>query len=269
MQRGQAKTVGFVPTMGALHLGHLSLIARSRAECGVTVCSIFVNPTQFNDPADLARYPRTPEKDQDLLEKAGCDALFSPEVSEMYPDNTISNVHLGKVATLLEGAHRPGHFEGVAQIVGKFFTIIQPERAYFGSKDYQQVLVIRSLVEQTRSTVEVVACPIIRESDGLAMSSRNALLSEREREIASLVPQLLTAAASIAPRESIKAAKKMVSEKVNEIPGMKLDYFEVCDPATLEPVTEKNGLGGAIALIAVYVGKIRLIDNRRLRDVAQ
>src|ERR1043165_7261666 len=221
-RRGQGNTVGFVPTMGALHQGHLSLIARSRAECGLTVCSIFVNPTQFNDPNDLKRYPRTPAEDQEMLENAGCGALFMPEVDEMYPHGKASDIVLGPVAEVLEGAHRPGHFKGVAQVVKRFFEIVEPNKAYFGSKDYQQVMVIRELVKLMNSPIQGVACPTLREPDGLAMSSRNTLLDKSERLLASHLPRILREACAIAASEGVAPAKKHFATELSKYPPLRL-----------------------------------------------
>lgn len=249
--------------MGALHEGHLTLVRRSLAECGFTVCSIFVNPTQFNDPGDLKRYPRTPEKDRKMLEKAGCQALFTPPVDEMYPGGESENgPDLGAITTVLEGAHRPGHFKGVAQVVHRFFDIVRPHRAYFGAKDHQQVMVIRKLVRRFDLGVEVVACPIVREPDGLAMSSRNALLSAEERSAASLIPKLMQEAATIARQSNPAKAKQYVAQRVSKEPLFRLDYYEICDPTDLQPLPADRPPQEAISLIAVHVGKIRLIDNQ-------
>lgn len=255
------KTLGFVPTMGALHKGHVSLIEISKKQCDLTLCSIFVNPTQFNDKKDLERYPRMPEKDIDLLEKAGCDVLFMPEVSEIYPKEEAKTYNFGELGATLEGKYRPGHFSGVAQVVQRFFEIIEPDNAFFGSKDYQQVMIIKALVKQMNSPIKIVACPILRESDGLAMSSRNALLNEEERKVASIIPELMKEALVILTAKGIKAAQTFVVEKTAHEPLMRLDYFEVCEAETLKIVSEMKAGVSYVALIACFVGRIRLIDN--------
>lgn len=254
------QSVGFVPTMGALHNGHISLIAISKKACNITVCSIFVNPTQFNDKADLKRYPRMPEKDAAFLEKAGCDVLFMPSVEEIYPTEKKETYDFGYLNTVLEGKYRPGHFNGVAQVVKRLFEIVAPDKAFFGSKDYQQVMIIKALVKQMNSNIEIVNCPILREADGLAMSSRNTLLSKEEREIASLVPKIMQEAKQIALTTGINEAKQFVSDEILKIQDMKLEYYEICD-ADLNELTDTKQVKNAIALIAVFVGKIRLIDN--------
>ena len=256
------KTVGFVPTMGALHDGHVSLIRYSKNSCDYTVCSVFVNPTQFNDKSDLDRYPRMPEKDVALLKGAYCDALFMPLVSEMYPQNlTKTAFDFNNLDNILEGEHRPGHFNGVAQIVSRFFEIIKPKKAFFGRKDYQQVMIVKALVKQMGSDTEIVSCPILRDPDGLAMSSRNALLNAEERKTASSIPKIMQEAKNISLNKGIDAAKVFVTQEINSIPAMKLDYFEICNADTLKTLNELSLGQKAIAVIAVYVGKIRLIDN--------
>lgn len=257
----EGHTLGFVPTMGALHPGHLSLISASKKECNITICSIFVNPTQFNDKSDLEKYPRMPEKDAEMLEKAFCDILFMPTVDEMYSNEKTPSFDFGHLDTILEGKHRPGHFNGVAQVVKRFFEIIEPTKAYFGSKDYQQVMIIKALLRQLQLPIEVIACPIIREPDGLAMSSRNSLLRAEERKLASLIPKLMEEAKQIVLSKGISAAKTFVLDNVVNYPSMKLDYYEVCDAETLQIASEGQMQNKKIALIALFVGKIRLIDN--------
>ncbi len=259
--KAKGHTVGFVPTMGALHEGHISLIRASAEACSLTLCSIFVNPTQFNNPEDLKRYPRMPEKDAKMLEKAGCEVLFLPSVEEMYPKGGTETFDLGTVSKVLEGAYRPGHFNGVAQVIKRFFEIIKPDKAFFGSKDYQQVLVVRALVKQLDLPVEIISCPIKREPDGLAMSSRNALLSPEERILASNIPPLMQAAVSMAKVDSVSAARQYIKDQLGRFPNLKLDYFEICDAHTLQSIDHTDETKNALALIAVYVGKIRLIDN--------
>ncbi len=263
-QRKQNKNIGFVPTMGALHQGHISLIKQSKNSCDITVCSIFVNPTQFNDKNDLARYPRMPEKDTDLLKNGDCDVLFLPSINEIYPKKNTSNFDFGYLDKILEGEHRPGHFNGVAQVVKRFFEIIQPHKAFFGSKDYQQVMIVKALVKQMNSKIEIIACPILREADGLAMSSRNALLSEDERQIASIIPKLMMEAKLTLNKNGIEAAKAIVIKQLSELKQVKLDYYEICSANTLCALDDFHKNEKAISLIAVFVGKIRLIDNLEL-----
>jgi pantoate--beta-alanine ligase len=260
-KKSEGKTIGFVPTMGALHPGHVSLIALSKKQCDITVCSIFVNPTQFNDKKDLDRYPRTPENDVKLLEKANCDMIFIPSVEEIYPDPVKETFDFGYLNTTLEGKFRPGHFNGVAQVVKRFFTIVEPDKAFFGSKDYQQVMIIKALVKLMHLPIEIVPCPILREPDGLAMSSRNALLNAEERITASLIPKIMLEARGLVKTSGIEAAKCFVQEQTATNPLMRLDYYEICEADNLRiiQVLEKNK--SYISVIAVFVGRIRLIDN--------
>lgn len=263
--RQNGKAIGFVPTMGALHKGHISLIESSLKNTDITVASIFVNPTQFNDKADLERYPRTIEKDAQMLEKACCHILFTPEVSEIYPEIDKRVFNFGNLEAVLEGAHRPGHFNGVAQVVSLLFDIVKPNKAFFGSKDYQQLLIIKELTKQLKLNIEVVACPTLREADGLAMSSRNMLLNDDERKAASLIPVLMQESKQLKKEgKSLDQIKQFVSEKLTSNPLYKLDYYEVCDAKTLQPVTSLNNSVISISLIACFVGKIRLIDNLAL-----
>ena len=263
--RQKGKVIGFVPTMGALHEGHLSLLKKSIENSDVSVCSIFVNPTQFNDKADLERYPRMPEKDAHMLEKAGCNILFLPEVKEIYPEQDKRVFHFGNLDKILDGAHRPGHFNGVAQVVSILFDIVKPDKAFFGEKDYQQLLIIKDLTQQLKLKIEVIGCPIFREADGLAMSSRNMLLSDEERKAASLIPVLMQEAKKLKNEgKSIGEIKQFVSNKLASNPLYKLDYYEICNAATLEPLSSLNNTPKSISLIAVFVGKIRLIDNLAL-----
>jgi pantoate--beta-alanine ligase len=259
--KNQQKTVGFVPTMGALHRGHVSLIQQSKKQCDVTICSIFVNPTQFNDKKDLDRYPRMPEKDIQLLKEANCNVLFMPSEDEMYPKQEKEAFNFGYLDNILEGKYRPGHFSGVAQVVKRFFEIINPTKAFFGSKDYQQVMIVKALVTQMRSDIEIIACPILREHDGLAMSSRNALLNEEERKVAAIIPKLVQEANKQVKMYGIDAALTFVEKEASINPLMKLDYFAVCNANDLVPVTRILPNTPLVSLIAVFVGKIRLIDN--------
>ncbi len=261
LQKQKGCTIGFVPTMGALHQGHISLIGYSKQQTDFTVCSIFVNPNQFNNQADLAHYPRTPDADIAMLEAAGCDVLYMPEVNDVYPEKDTRVFNFGYLDTILEGAHRPGHFNGVGQVVSILLQGVKPHKAFFGSKDYQQVMVVKELVRQLNLPVEIVACPILREPDGLAMSSRNTRLSVTERQMAALIPGIMQEARLIALDKGIAAAKKYVTKRVSEVEIMKLDYYEVCDADTLELFTELKTDTKAISLIALFVGNVRLIDN--------
>jgi pantoate--beta-alanine ligase len=263
--RAESKVVGFVPTMGALHEGHISLIGISRQHSDLTVCSIFVNPTQFNDKADLERYPRMPVKDALMLEKAGCDILFLPEVSEVYPEKDTRIFDFGHLDKVLEGAHRPGHFNGVAQVVSRLFDIVRPDKAFFGSKDYQQLLIINELVKMLGLKTEIVACPTLREKDGLAMSSRNMLLGSEERKAASLLPELMQEGKVLFKKGvPIEEIREFVKAELAKDPIYRLDYYEICDASTLLPLNSLSANVKSISLIACFVGKIRLIDNLAL-----
>jgi len=259
-------SLGFVPTMGALHSGHVSLLEISKKHCDLSVCSIFVNPGQFNDPEDLRRYPRTPEKDSALLKEHGCDVLFMPDVEEIYPEPATEAYDFGNIDKILEGAHRPGHFNGVAQVLMRFFNIVRPNKAFFGEKDYQQMLIVKALVKQMGSKTEIIPCPIVRESDGLAMSSRNALLSEKERQLAANISLWMKTASDQLKSSEISEVKQSIEKEMAHHPELKLDYFEVCHPENLETFSGQLNGRAAIALIALYTGKIRLIDNIRLNS---
>ena len=261
LQKQTGHSIGFVPTMGALHQGHISLINYSKQQTDLTVCSIFVNPTQFNNASDLTHYPRTPEADIKLLEEAGCDILYMPEVKDVYPENDSRQFDFGYLDTILEGAKRPGHFNGVGQVVSILLEGIKPHKAFFGSKDYQQVMVVKSLVKQLNLDVEIIACPILREPDGLAMSSRNTRLTSDERKTAAFVPKIMIEAKELVIQKGITYAKLFIDEQMRLHPTMKLEYYEVCDAETLELLSDLNPSKKAISLIAVFVGNIRLIDN--------
>lgn len=261
-KKKRGSIIGFVPTMGALHRGHISLIENSRKNCDFTVCSIFVNPTQFNDKADLDRYPRMPEKDAEMLRNAGCDLLFLPEVIEIYPKPDTRLFDFGLLDKVLEGAHRPGHFNGVAQVVSRLFEIVKPDKAFFGLKDYQQLLIIKELCKQLNIPTQIIACSIVREPDNLAMSSRNMLLNAAERNAASLIPSLIAEAAKeLQAGHPFSTVKEQVINKLKSDKVYHLDYFELCNANTLEPIDSLNKSDSSIILIACYVGKIRLIDN--------
>jgi pantoate--beta-alanine ligase len=260
-EKQKGRTIGFVPTMGALHRGHISLIQISKQQTDITVCSIFVNPTQFNNASDLTHYPRTPEADIRLLEEAGCDILYMPDVNDVYPENDERKFDFGYLDTVLEGAHRKGHFNGVGQVVSILLEGVNPNKAFFGSKDYQQVMVVKELVKQMHLSVDIVPCPILREADGLAMSSRNTRLSAEQRKTAALVPKLMTEAREIALQNDLAAAKAFVTDRISEQPTMKLDYYEICDAESLKAIAHISEARQAVSLIAVFVGNIRLIDN--------
>lgn len=253
--------IGFVPTMGALHLGHISLINRALSKCDVVICSLFVNPTQFNDPKDLEKYPRTEKEDIELLEKAGCHFVFIPSVEEVYPSHIIKkNFDFSPLDSVMEGRFRPGHFNGVGMVVNRFFEIIQPNKAYFGLKDYQQFCIIKSLVKQTNNSVEIIGVDTMREKDGLAMSSRNQLLSVEARNEAPFLHQLLQKIKAKYAQHSIEELKKTFEEELAGNNHFKLDYFEIADGETLTPLTENNSKNPR-AFVAAFIDNIRLIDN--------
>jgi pantoate--beta-alanine ligase len=255
------KSIGFVPTMGALHAGHISLVQASKRENDITLVSLFVNPTQFNNKEDLARYPRTPDTDLPLLEKEGCDFVFVPDEKEMYPEPDLRVFSFGNLDKVMEGKFRPGHFNGVAQIVTKLFDTINPDRAYFGQKDFQQLTIIRKIVADCPYPVEIVACPIVREADGLAMSSRNMRLSPEERQHAAHISKTLLKAKKTGPSVSPGRLKKAVIETINKDPFLQVEYFEIVDEKTLQPVKSWDQPGIKVGCIAVHAGKVRLIDN--------
>jgi pantoate--beta-alanine ligase len=259
--RTTERSLGLVPTMGALHRGHLSLVERAKAECAVVAASIFVNPLQFGPHEDFDRYPRPLERDCELLAAAGVDLVFAPEPSEMYPAGNTTTVDVGAIGTKLDGAHRPGHFLGVATIVAKLFHAVQPDKAYFGQKDAVQVAVLRQMVRDLNFPVELVACPIVRDDDGLALSSRNAYLTPDERARALAIPQALDAmredvAAGIVDADFVRKAG---GDLLRRLGGIELEYLEIVDAATLEPVAAIQP--GTLVAIAARVGRTRLIDN--------
>ncbi len=265
MQRDRGASVGLVPTMGALHAGHLSLVERAVKENDVTVVSVFVNPTQFNNPTDLATYPRKEEEDFKLLASAGATAVFAPSVEEIYPGGADKQPHhefdLGEAAQVMEGKYRPGHFQGVAQIVSLLFRIVSPDRAYFGEKDFQQIAVIRNMIKSEGIKVEIVACPIKRAPDGLALSSRNALLTPEQRKIAPEIHSALKYSVDYSRSHSVQATHDTVVERINAIPGMEVEYFEIVDARTLASIDEWEESPWVVGCITVYCGKVRLIDN--------
>lgn len=259
--RAQGKKVGLVPTMGALHAGHASLVKRSVSENGVTVVSVFVNPTQFNDKNDLEKYPRTLDADCRLLEECGADFAFAPSVSEMYPEPDTRQFSYAPLDTVMEGAFRPGHFNGVCQIVSKLFNAVQPNRAYFGEKDFQQLAIIREMVRQLKYNLEIVGCSIVREEDGLALSSRNARLSAVEREYALNISQTLFKSCTFAKSHPVAETQKFVEDAIAAAPGLRLEYFEIVDGTTLQKITDWEDTDYAVGCITVFCGEVRLIDN--------
>lgn len=259
--RDTGKSIGLVPTMGALHQGHASLVKKASDQNDAVVVSIFVNPTQFNDPSDLEAYPRTLDQDLELLQGLNAELAFVPSVQEMYPDQEQRSFDLGNLDQSMEGALRPGHFQGVAQIVSRLFETVRPHRAYFGQKDFQQLVVVRRLVQILGMDLEIVACPIIREEDGLAMSSRNIRLTREERRRAPHIHIILQLArekrASMNPDE----VKTWVRSQLEEQPGMKLDYFEIVEDKELRPVSDWHEQVNKVGCVAVQLGKVRLLDN--------
>lgn len=258
---GKAGSVGFVPTMGALHKGHLSLVQKAVEENPVVVVSIFVNPTQFNDSKDLERYPRTLDADMKLLGTTGCEIIFAPDVTEIYPEPDTRKFDFGQLEKVMEGKHRPGHFNGVAQVVSKLFEMVQPQKAYFGLKDFQQLAIIKKMVKQLNLPVEIVPCPIIREESGLAMSSRNELLTPVERENAATISQTLFKARELKTGKTVSELEKWVAETISKNPFLKTEYAEIVDDTELQPVKSWDESSVKVLCVAVFCGKIRLIDN--------
>jgi pantoate--beta-alanine ligase len=261
IERSGNRTIGLVPTMGALHQGHASLINKCARENDVTVVSIFVNPTQFDDPSDLEKYPRAPEEDLEMLRSLGTDLVFMPDEKEMYPEPDTRVFDLGGLDRLMEGRSRKGHFNGVAQIVSKLFAAVKPGRAYFGQKDFQQLVIIRHLVRLLDLDLEIVACPIIREADGLAMSSRNRLLTGEQRKAAPFIYQTLTEARRRKEDFSPSELKDWVESRFRDRSMFRLDYFEIVDDKDLKPVLAWEEAVNKVGCIAVLLGEIRLIDN--------
>lgn len=263
--RAQGKSIGLVPTMGALHAGHASLVRRSVGENDITVVSVFLNPTQFNDPKDLERYPRTLDSDCAVLEECGAQIAFAPSVKEIYPEPDTRQFSYPPTDTVMEGARRPGHFNGVCQIVSKLFMMTDPDRAYFGEKDYQQIAVIRRMVADMGFRVEIVPCPVIREESGLAMSSRNTLLAPEEKAIAPNIYRILKESTSM--NLTVTDTEKWVIDQINAIPGLEVEYYNIVDGVTLADVTAWDEAPSIVGCITVYCGKtpIRLIDHIRYK----
>ena len=259
--REAGKSIGLVPTMGALHEGHKSLVDRCRKENDVVVVSVFVNPTQFNNKEDLRTYPRTEEADKSLLEAAGCDVVFMPSVEEVYPEPDTRVFNLGPVAEVMEGPMRPGHFNGVAQIVSKLFMMVEPDRAYFGEKDFQQIAVIREMVRQEGFKLEIVPCPIVREADGLAKSSRNVRLTPENRAVAPNIYRLLSESLDFAKSHTVDETIKFVTTGINAYDAMEVEYYQIVDGITMQPISAWTDTRYAVGCITVYCGDVRLIDN--------
>lgn len=255
------KTIGFVPTMGALHEGHFSLVRRCASENDVCVVSIFVNPTQFNNPEDLEKYPRDLKRDTEALAEMGCNLVFAPSPEEMYSPEEMSQTFefdFGGLDQVMEGLHRPGHFNGVVQVVSKLFDLVQPYRAYFGEKDFQQIAVIKRMVKLMNYDVIIVSCPIVRETSGLARSSRNERLSAAERTIAANIARILFESRQLTASQSVCQVQSWVIEQINRVEGLRVEYYEIVDCDTLQPAAEwKNAIG----CVTVYCGDVRLIDN--------
>ena len=267
-ERKQGKEIGLVPTMGALHEGHASLVRRSVGENGVTVVSVFVNPTQFNDKNDLKNYPRDLEADCALLESCKADYVFAPEVEEMYPTPDTRHFEFPPVSTVMEGAHRPGHFNGVCQVVSRLFYIVRPDRAYFGEKDWQQIAVVKAMVRQLGLGVQIVECPIVRDEDGLARSSRNSLLAPDERAIAPAIYKALKSSLTYAKKHSLQETHDKVVADINKVDGLDVEYFSIVDGNTLQDVANWEDSPYVVGCITVYCGKtpIRLIDHIKYKE---
>ena len=261
------KIIAFVPTMGALPAGHISLVEQCKQQTDVCVVSVFVNPTQFNDPEDFKRYPKRDAEDLEMLQNNKVDVVFMPNVEEMYPEKDMRIFSFGHLEKVMEGRFRPGHFNGVAQIVSKLFEIVQPHKAYFGLKDYQQYHIVKALVSRYMNNlnIEIVGCPIIREDDGLAMSSRNLLLSAEERKNATILCKTLKQVRDLSKTKTIDQVKEFVKETIYNEPNMKLEYFEIVDGDNLLPIVDWTDAESPVACVAAYCGKIRLIDNMSIK----
>ncbi len=262
--RTEGKSIGLVPTMGALHPGHISLVDQARKENDIVVCSIFVNPIQFNNPDDLKKYPRTMDKDLEMLKAAGCDMVFMPSVQEMYPEKINKEYDFGIMGGVMEGKFRPGHFNGVAIVVNLLFTIVEPHKAYFGEKDFQQMAIIRKMVELDGLDVKIVPCTIIREDNGLAMSSRNMRLSDEQRDIASVIFRVLKLAKEMALSHEVDQVQQWGIDEIKNSENIELEYFEIVNTYTLESFGTWMDVKSCTACIAAFVGGVRLIDNMKI-----
>ena len=267
--RKQGRSLGFIPTMGALHQGHISLVKKSIADNDCTAVSVFVNPTQFNNPNDLKTYPRTVDAVIALLEATGADIAFIPSVETMYPEgleNVTESYDFGAIGAVMEGAVRPGHFNGVGIVVHRLFDLVKPDRAYFGMKDFQQIAIIREMVRQRNINIEIIPCPIVREADGLALSSRNTRLNEEQRKQAVQISHTLFKAAELTNKYSLPELKSFVINTVNSVPLLDVEYFEIVDGYTMQPVNSWNEATWIVGCITVNVGDVRLIDNITLKQ---
>ena len=262
--RDEHKSIGFVPTMGALHQGHLQLVSRCVAENNACVVSLFINPTQFNDKNDFNRYPRTLENDIALLASVGCAIVFAPSAEEMYTPSemeTVFDFDFGGLDEVMEGIFRPGHFNGVVQVVSKLFSLVTPDKAYFGEKDFQQLAIIRRMVQVMNFPIEIVGCPIVREKSGLALSSRNALLSEQERTTAAVIYRTLSESKQLMHEKTVAETKAWVIDRLNAIDGLKVEYYEIVNGNSLQSITDWSDADYVVGCVTVYCGKVRLIDN--------
>jgi len=267
-QRAKGMKIGYAPTMGALHRGHASLIEKAKAENDICVCSIFVNPTQFNDPADLEKYPRTEAADMALLESKRNDVLFYPSAEEIYPkDLVIPTFDFGKIDKVMEGFYRPGHFDGVVQVVYRLLDIVEPDRLYMGQKDFQQFTLIYHMLQQMGSKTELVVCPIIREEDGLALSSRNVRLTKENRANAPIISKTLHSLKEWVYSQSVKKVKEKALTQLGSLPDFKPEYLDIVDGYSLQPITDFEESPYVVACAAVWTGKIRLIDNVILKKI--
>ena len=262
--KNDGKSIGLVPTMGALHKGHLSLVKNSISNNDITVVSIFVNPTQFNNPNDLASYPRTVEKDLELLQTVGCDVVFAPEADDIYSKSETDSrfeFNFEGLDKVMEGKFRPGHFNGVVQIVSKLFDLVRPNRAYFGEKDFQQLAIIRLMTRRYNLPIEIVPCPIVREDSGLALSSRNSLLKDNEKQVASHIYAVLNESRQFVPQTEVEELKQCVIAAIEQKPELKVEYFDIVDGHTLKSIGKWDECDYVVGCITVFCGNVRLIDN--------
>ncbi len=262
--KNDGKSIGLVPTMGALHKGHLSLVKNSISNNDITVVSIFVNPTQFNNPNDLASYPRMVDKDLELLQTVGCDVVFAPEADDIYSKSETDSrfeFDFEGLDKVMEGKFRPGHFNGVVQIVSKLFDLVRPDRAYFGEKDFQQLAIIRLMTRRYNLPIEIVPCPIVREDSGLALSSRNSLLKDNEKQVASHIYAVLNESRQFVPQTEVEELKQCVIAAIEQKPELKVEYFDIVDGHTLKSIGKWDECDYVVGCITVFCGNVRLIDN--------
>jgi pantoate--beta-alanine ligase len=262
--KNDGKSIGLVPTMGALHKGHLSLVKNSISNNDITVVSIFVNPTQFNNPNDLASYPRTVDKDLELLQTVGCDVVFAPEADDIYSKSETDSrfeFDFEGLDKVMEGKFRPGHFNGVVQIVSKLFDLVRPDRAYFGEKDFQQLAIIRLMTRRYNLPIEIVPCPIVREDSGLALSSRNSLLKDNEKQVAQHIYAVLNESRQFVPQTEVEELKQCVIAAIEQKPELKVEYFDIVDGHTLKSIGKWDECDYVVGCITVFCGNVRLIDN--------